>query len=106
MINIEPIKAFSDNYIWLVTSLRTFHGKTLDNGDKVKSEGLAAYFTNVPIDSFRVIDDIDGVQLENSLQYDTTTPLDLLVLEGQDGYSATADINGFYDIFENKTINL
>ena len=79
--------------------------KTLDNGDKVKTEGRQDYFTNVPIDSFRVIDDIDGVLLEDSLQYDTTTPLDLLVLEGQDGYSATADINGFYDIFENKTIN-
>ena len=140
------------NSMAFVTSLTTFHFATLNNGDKVKTEGINSYFKNVPIESIRALDETDGVLLEDgssdigvqslfSITLDSTASggvdagdniqleddineglpdggrllgessdvkvntKEMLILEGKDGNSSSSDINGFYDIFENKTIN-
>jgi len=137
----------SEDSTYRVTSLFLNHGLTLNNGDKVKTEGVLGYTTSVPIDSFRVVDDQEGILLEDGASDRAITSLfaitldstasggvdagdniamedsvgggrllgqdsneqvnvkEHLILEGIDGNSAGADVNGFYDIFENKTIN-
>jgi hypothetical protein len=94
----------SEDSTYRVTSLFINHGLTLNNGDKVKTEGVLGYTTSVPIDSFRVVDDQEGILLEDGASERTSNVKEHLILEGIDGNSAGADENGFYDIFENDTV--
>ena len=94
----------STDSVYKVTSLNTNHGLTLDNGDKVKTEGRLGFLTNVSHPSFRVVDDQEGILLEDGASDRASNVKEHLILEGIDGNSAGADVNGFYEIFENDTV--
>ena len=95
----------SSNPLFRVTSLRTTWQKTLDNGDNIKTEGTAAYIDFVPHEVHRVLDETDGILLEDESADATYNTKEFLILEGIDGNSGGTDANGYYNIFENKTIN-
>jgi len=88
-----------------ITSENLNHGLTLDNGDKVKTEGSLGFVSSVAVDNFRVVDDQEGILLEDGSADATYNTKEFLILEGIDGNSAGADVNGFYEIFERDTIN-
>jgi len=77
----------------------------LDNGFKIKTEGDKAYYINVPIDNTRSLDETEGVLLEDGASDRTENVKEFLLLESIDGITIGSDANGFYDTFENKTIN-
>ena len=95
----------SSNSLFRVTSNRTTWQKTLDNGDNIKTEGTAAYIDFVPHEVHRVLDETDGILLEDGSADATYNTKEFLILEGIDGNSGGTDANGYYNIFENKTIN-
>ena len=81
-------------------------GRTLDNGSLVLYEDVQkGYYKNVVHDTVRSLDDTDGMLLEDATADTTDNTKEFLILEGIDGNSGGSDVNGFYNLFENKTIN-
>ena len=56
-------------------------------------------------DNIAMEDSVGGGRLLGQDSNEQVNVKEHLILEGIDGNSAGADVNGFYDIFENKTIN-
>ena len=74
------------------------------DGDNLRLEGIPAILTSVPHDLSRVVDITEGILLEDSLADATTNIKEFLILEGIDGNSGGADVNGFYNIYEAETV--
>ena len=74
------------------------------DGDNLRLEGRPHILTTVSHDISRVVDNTDGIFLEDSLADAAVNTSDFLILEGIDGNNSGTSSNGLYNIYEAETV--
>ena len=81
--------------LFRIGSAATFWEKTLDEGSYLRNEPLPDRYVNVEHPSSRIVDDTDGILLEDASAQSTVNWTEYLILQGQDGTS-NSDADGWY----------
>jgi hypothetical protein len=86
----------SEDTIYLVREHPGVWEKQLDDGSKILGEGVVDRYVQVAHASERIVDDTDGILLEDAVG----SYREFLILEGEDG-SSNSDVDGNYTFYEN-----